>query len=78
MDQNYNWNNPTFKNRCGESLNLAVNYLADVLHTLWVEAGKPIPEFAMNFTVILIPSIAILLAVSVLKIRRLHNRSRVG
>jgi plastocyanin len=35
MDQNYNWNNPTFKNRAGESLNLAVNYLTDVLHTLY-------------------------------------------
>jgi parallel beta-helix repeat protein len=34
MDQNYDWNNAEFKNRCGESLNLAVNYLADVLHTL--------------------------------------------
>ncbi len=35
MDQNYDWNNPIFKNRAGESLNLAVNYLADVLHTLY-------------------------------------------
>lgn len=34
MDHNYDWNNAEFKNRCGESLNLAVNYLADVLHTL--------------------------------------------
>ena len=37
MEQNYNWNNPTFKNRCGESLNLAVNLLADVLHTFYLE-----------------------------------------
>ena len=37
MDTNYNWSNPTFTNRCGESLNLAVNYLADVLHTLYNE-----------------------------------------
>ncbi|MCW4041698.1 MAG: hypothetical protein NWE83_13230 [Candidatus Bathyarchaeota archaeon] len=35
MDQNYDWNNPLFRDRCGESLNLAVNYLADVLHTLY-------------------------------------------
>jgi len=33
MDQNYDWSNPIFKNRCGESLNLAVNLIADVLHT---------------------------------------------
>ena len=38
MDQNYNWSEAVFKNRCGESLNLAVNYLTDVLHTLYSEA----------------------------------------
>jgi hypothetical protein len=43
MDQNYNWNNPTFRNRCGESLNLAVNLIADVLHTLYVESSTPSP-----------------------------------
>lgn len=40
MDHNYNWDNPTFWNRAGESLNLAVNYIADVLHTLYIY-GKP-------------------------------------
>ncbi|UCH01534.1 MAG: hypothetical protein JSV20_06645 [Candidatus Bathyarchaeota archaeon] len=35
MDQNYNWDNMSFIDRCGESLNLAANYLADVLHTLY-------------------------------------------
>lgn len=38
MDQNYNWANPAFKNRAGESLNLAVNYLADVLHSFYALA----------------------------------------
>jgi hypothetical protein len=37
MDQNYDWSNPTFRERAGESLNLAVNYVADVLYTLYVE-----------------------------------------
>ena len=37
MDHNYNWNNLTFKNRCGESLNLAVNLITDVLHTFYLE-----------------------------------------
>jgi uncharacterized protein YvpB len=37
MDQNYDWNNPLFVNRCGESLNLAVNLIADVLHTFFSE-----------------------------------------
>lgn len=40
MDQNYNWSNPTFKDRCGESLNLAVNLLADVLHTFYLETRE--------------------------------------
>jgi len=40
MDQNYNWNNPSFKDRCGESLNLAVNFLTDVLHILYFEAHQ--------------------------------------
>jgi len=69
MDQNYDWNNPTFKNRCGQSLNLAVNYLVDMLHTLWLEAGKPIPEFAFNIAMALILPAVILLAVAVLRIR---------
>ncbi len=37
MDQNYDWSNSTFTNRAGESLNLAANYLTDVLHTLYWE-----------------------------------------
>jgi hypothetical protein len=37
MDDNYNWNNSTFSDRCGQSLNLAVNTIADVLHTLYQE-----------------------------------------
>ena len=39
MDQNYDWNNSTFKDRVGESLNLAVNYLADVLHTFALDVS---------------------------------------
>lgn len=38
MDANYNWNDQVFKDRCGESLNLATNYLADTLHTLYTLA----------------------------------------
>lgn len=39
MDTNYDWANPVFINRTGESINLAVNAIADVLHTLYVESG---------------------------------------
>jgi len=55
MDQNYNWDNPVFKNRAGESLNLAVNYLADVLHTFYVEALPPLVQnidTSLNYTMI--------------------------
>ena len=43
MDQNYNWNNQAFMNRVGESLNLAVNYVTDVLHTLYVKSEAQVP-----------------------------------
>jgi len=52
MDLNYDWNNPTFKNRAGESLNLAVNYLADVLHYFYLQVyyvgGVVIPIDKLN------------------------------
>jgi hypothetical protein len=38
MDNNYNWDNPVFTNRAGQSLNLVVNYLTDVLHTLYLSS----------------------------------------
>jgi hypothetical protein len=41
MDKHYNWNDATFKNRAGESLNLAVNAVADVLHNFGAEMGIP-------------------------------------
>jgi hypothetical protein len=44
MDTHYNWSDAAFKNRSGESLNLAVNAVADVLHTFSVDA-EVIPEF---------------------------------
>ncbi len=39
MDDNYDWSDAAFSGRCGESLNLAVNAVADVLHTLYQEAA---------------------------------------
>jgi len=57
MDQNYNWSNPAFKDRCGESLNLAVNYLTDVLHTLYQETRNKLesltPYIVLASTIIL-------------------------
>jgi hypothetical protein len=40
MDHNFNWNNPTFASRCGQSLNLAVNGVADILYTLYQAASS--------------------------------------
>jgi hypothetical protein len=51
MDQNYNWSNKAFRNRCGESLNLVVNLVADVLHTFHQEAI--VPEYSLNPVLIL-------------------------
>ncbi|MEM4251226.1 MAG: hypothetical protein QW828_05285 [Candidatus Bathyarchaeia archaeon] len=51
MDSNYDWNNQRFRERVAGTLNLAVNYVANVLHTLWLDAGQPIPEFAAPLTV---------------------------
>ncbi|MGQ9479667.1 MAG: zinc dependent phospholipase C family protein [Thermoproteota archaeon] len=39
MDSNYDWDNPLFQSRCEESLNLAVNLVADILHTFYVETS---------------------------------------
>ncbi len=39
MNSNYNTSNPVYWNRAGESLNLAVNAVTDVLHTLYVSSN---------------------------------------
>jgi hypothetical protein len=42
MDANYDWQDPIFKDRCGESLNYAVNLIADVLHSIYsINNTKP-------------------------------------
>jgi len=65
MNLNYNWSNPAFKNRAGESLNLAVNAVADVLHTLAVESAvvsapsEPIPLWMTGVAIVIVAIIAI-------------------
>ena len=39
MNNNYNVNNPTYWNRAGQSLNLAVNTITDTLHTLYLASN---------------------------------------
>ncbi len=60
MDQHYNWNNATFRNRAGESLNLAANAVADVLHTFHSEVV--IPEFPANAALMMLLIIVLPLA----------------
>ncbi len=67
MDQNYNWSNAMFRNRCGESLNLAVNIVADVLHTFYAEVI--IPEFPTGFVVVVFVVLGLLVVVFVRKKR---------
>jgi hypothetical protein len=64
MDQHYNWNDAAFRNRCGESLNLAVNLIADVLHSFYAEAV--IPEFP-SWTILPMLMIATLFVITVKK-----------
>ncbi|MGB9718647.1 MAG: InlB B-repeat-containing protein [Thermoproteota archaeon] len=51
MDRNYDWSNPVFRNRCGESINLAVNLVADVLHTFYLKISSPYPPQPLTATV---------------------------
>jgi hypothetical protein len=50
MDQHYNWSDTVFKNRAGQSLNLAVNLVADVLHTFYTETAAPSPSQSSTST----------------------------
>jgi hypothetical protein len=35
MDQHYNWSDPAFQARAFQSINLAVNYVAETVHAVW-------------------------------------------
>jgi len=75
MDQNYNWNNPAFKDRVGESLNLAVNYVTDVLHTLYQESlgtTLPIAEALVSITAVTAGGIGTAYVVRKRKKRKKH------
>lgn len=67
MDNNYDWNNEQFKGRVEESLNEAVNYVANVLHTLWLDAGEPIPEYST----IMFPVFIMLMTIILLNRKRI-------
>lgn len=77
MEKNYDWNNLAFKDRCGESLNLAVNAIADVLHSFYLEAAPYVPEYQPVIVISLL--LTILLTISsatILKPSKLRRKSR--
>jgi len=56
MDQNYDWGNAAFSDRCGESLSLAVNAVADALHSLYVLA-EPVSTVSVSPAPTPLPSV---------------------
>ncbi|UCE10732.1 MAG: hypothetical protein JSW61_02015 [Candidatus Thorarchaeota archaeon] len=57
MDSNYDWSDQVFRDRCGESLNHAVNLLTDVLHTLYATSNQePIEKTQSSISCIVTPS----------------------
>jgi hypothetical protein len=74
MDQNYNWSSPIFTNRVGESLNLATNSVADVLHTFYLETVNVTPEFPFySITVLTLLMVVCLITVFFVKKCRSRN-----
>jgi hypothetical protein len=71
MDKHYDWSSSKFSGRAGESINLAVNYLADVLHGFWLAAGQPIPEFQTPLVTLAVGIIVVFLFSPHLRSRRL-------
>ncbi len=63
MDTNYDWSDTTFKDRCGESLNMATNTIADVLHTFFLI----VPEFPPS---LIAPIFAVVTLVAVVCLRK--------
>jgi hypothetical protein len=71
MDRHYDWSSSEFSTRAAESINLAVNYLADVLHGFWLAAGQPIPEFQTPLVTLVVGIVVVFLFSPDLRSRRL-------
>jgi hypothetical protein len=74
MDTHYNWTDPAFKERAEQSLNLAVNIVAEVLNTFLQTA--PIPEFPIGPAAIFIITLSTLIILVKTHIRKQHARAR--
>ncbi len=75
MDDNYNWSNLDVQMQAGESLNLAVNMLADVLYTF--STVRTIPEFPNTFifTTLFLAISSLTLAICIVKKNKNHQYS---
>jgi hypothetical protein len=71
MDTHYDWSNIQFSNRAGESLNLAVNAVADVLHTFY--STTVIPEFPSSL--MLASFLLLVLSISLFLKKSLHKKA---
>ena len=74
MDKNYNWDSSDFKDRAGHSISLAVNLLADVLHTLSLQspsgtAPRPASASLLPYLVLL-GGVILITAVLIYRARR--------
>jgi len=67
IDTHYNSSDVEFANRAGESVNLAVNTVANVLHTFY--SGVVIPEFPSSS---ILTAISLMLVLSVVVFARNH------
>lgn len=90
MDANYDWTNPQFVQRVGRAIEVSANAVADVLHALWVQAGRPVTSpfgiLVQNAVLIIALVVIFVAAVTVPLIlrsrndgrRRKHRRRRLG
>lgn len=76
MDTHYDWGNAAFVARMGASLNVATNAVADALHSLWIEAGKPSGSPISLVTVLEIAAVLAVAVVAVILV--MYNVSRRG
>jgi hypothetical protein len=75
MDTTYDWGNAAFKDRCGESLNIAVNAIADVLHTFY--RNVIVPEYHPTLLLPVLVATTMLVAVLVRKREKKVTRACV-
>ena len=75
MDTFYNWSDPAFRTRVGKSLNLAVNTMADVLHTF--NTIRAIPEFPFTIVNIVLVLVVSMSVIAVCRDKKVQDKNSV-